>query len=109
MCKYTTDATDGPAPEVLQSLDELAREGARRMIAAALQLEADEYVERLRDARDAQGRALVVRNGRARERKVTVGAGTITIRAPRVDDGRPGPGLHQQDPAPLHAPLARRG
>ena len=90
MIKYTTDASDGPAPEVLQSLDELAREGARRMIAAALQLEADAYIERLRDARDAQGRALVVRNGRARERKVTVGAGTIAIRAPRVHDRRPG-------------------
>lgn len=77
MIKYTTDATDGPAPEVLQSLDELAREGARRMIAAALQLEADEYVERLRDARDEKGRALVVRNGRARERKVTVGDGAL--------------------------------
>jgi len=90
MIKYTTDASDGPAPEVLQSLDELAREGARRMIAAALQLEADEYVERLREARDEKGRALVVRNGRARERKVTVGAGTIAIRAPRVHDRRPG-------------------
>jgi transposase-like protein len=90
MYKYITDVGDGPAPEILQSLDELAREGARRMIAAALELEVDAYLEQLRDARDEKGRALVVRNGRARERKVTVGAGTIAIRAPRVHDRRPG-------------------
>lgn len=31
---------------------------------------------------------MVVRNGRAQPRKVTCGAGTLEIRAPRVDDGR---------------------
>ena len=89
MLEYTTDASDGPAPGIMQSLDELAREGARRMIAAALEAEVEEYIEQLRDARDEKGRALVVRNGRARQRKVTVGAGTIAIRAPRVNDRRP--------------------
>ncbi|HEY2484164.1 MAG TPA: IS256 family transposase, partial [Candidatus Binataceae bacterium] len=46
-------------------LDEIAREGARRMLMAALQAESADYVERHRDARDEQGHALVVRNGRA--------------------------------------------
>jgi transposase-like protein len=90
MFEYITDSTDGPAPEVSQSLDELARDGARRMIEAALQREVEQYLERLRGERDERGRALAVRNGRARERKVTVGAGTIAIRAPRVNDRRPG-------------------
>jgi transposase-like protein len=89
MYEYITDSTDGPAPEVAQSLDELAREGARRMIEAALQLEVEQYLDRLRGVREEQGHALAVRNGRARERKVTVGAGTIAIRAPRVHDRRP--------------------
>jgi putative transposase len=70
------------------ALDELARVGARRMIAAALRAEADEYVERLGDDLDEDGHRLVVRNGRARERKVTVGSGTIAVRAPRVNDKR---------------------
>jgi transposase-like protein len=70
------------------ALDELAREGARRMIAAALRAEADEYVERFSDEVDEDGHRLVVRNGRARERKVTVGSGTIPIKAPRVNDKR---------------------
>jgi len=89
MFEYTTDPADGPAPEILQSLDELAREGARRMIEVALRLEVDAYIERLRGERDERGCALVVRNGRARERKVTVGSGTMAIRAPRVNDRRP--------------------
>ena len=74
--------------EIAIALDELAREGARRMIAAALRAEADEYVERFSDELDEDGHRLVVRNGRGRERKVTIGAGTIPLRAPRVNDKR---------------------
>src|SRR5256885_5105178 len=74
--------------EIAVTLDELAREGARRMIAAALEAEVGEYVERFADERDEDGRRLVVRNGRARERRVTVGSGTVPVRAPRVNDKR---------------------
>ncbi len=70
------------------TLDELAREGARRLIAAALRAEADDYVERFAEERDEDGKRLVVRNGRARERRVTVGSGTVAVRAPRVNDKR---------------------
>jgi putative transposase len=69
--------------EITIALDELAREGARRMIAAALGAEADEYVERFSDEVDGHGHRLVVRDGSARERKVTIGSGTIPIKAPR--------------------------
>ena len=61
--------------EITIALDELAREGARRMIAAALRAEADAYVEQFSDEVDEDGHRLVVRNGRAKERKVTVGSG----------------------------------
>ena len=70
------------------SLDELAREGARRMIAAALEAEVDDYVGALAAERDEDGHRLVRRNGRAQERRVTVGSGTLALRAPRVDDRR---------------------
>ena len=46
------------------------------------------YIERLAEVRDADGRRLVVRNGQARERTVTCGAGTWQVRAPRVNDKR---------------------
>jgi putative transposase len=79
---------DEGSEEMRVTLDQPAREGARRMIAAALRAEADEHVEQFSDDVDEDGHRLVVRNGRARERKVTVGSGTIPVRAPRVNDKR---------------------
>src|SRR5215203_6418657 len=78
----------GEDNEVAVTLDDLAREGARRMIATALRAEVDEYVERFADERGEDGKRLVVRNGRARERSVTVGSGTVAIQAPRINDKR---------------------
>ena len=70
------------------TLDDLAREGARRMIAAALEAEVEEYIGAFVEEVDEDGKRLVVRNGRARERRVTVGSGTVPVRAPRVNDKR---------------------
>ena len=89
MDKNTTNAIEGQIPEVVCSLDELAREGARRMIAEALELEVDEYVTKLCHLRDENGHALVVRNGKARPRTVSVGSNPVVVEAPRVDDRRP--------------------
>jgi len=72
----------------LFELDEIALAGARRMLMAALKTEAADYVERHRDERDAAGRALVVHNGRSKGRKLTLGAGTVELKAPRVNDRR---------------------
>src|SRR4051812_30764304 len=81
----------GEDREVAVTLDELAREGARRMIAMALEAEVDDYVARFAEEVDVDGRRLVVRNGHARQRRVTVGSGTVRVRAPRVNDKRVGP------------------
>jgi hypothetical protein len=59
--------------EFAVSLDELAREGARRMIATALEAEVAEHIERLAGVRGEDGRRLVVRDGHARERRLAVG------------------------------------
>ena len=69
-------------------LDEIAREGARRMLLAALETEVAAYLEAHREERDDEGHALVVRNGKGRTRRVTLGAGTIAVSAPRVNDRR---------------------
>lgn len=58
------------------------------MIAAALEAEVDDYVSSLVEEVGEDGKRLVVRNGRARERRLTVGSGTVAIRAPRVNDKR---------------------
>ena len=78
-----------PEKEAL-TLDEIAREGARQMLVKALEAEVEGYVERHRALRDEKGHALVVRNGKARPRKVTLGSGTVQVRAPRVHDRRDG-------------------
>jgi len=77
-------------PEVNVTLDELARLGAQRMIKEALLVEVEEYVSRLSDVRDDRGHAQVVRNGYGKARRITVGSGTLEIRAPRVHDRREG-------------------
>jgi putative transposase len=77
--------------ELRMDLDELARQGARRMLAAALEAEVDDYLAAHAGERDGRGRRLVVRNGHARQRQVTTAAGSIPVRAPRVDDRRVDP------------------
>jgi len=71
-------------------LDALVREGARRMLLAALKVEVDDYIAEHADHRDAAGHALVVRNGVAEPRTVTTAAGELEIQAPRVHDRREG-------------------
>ena len=104
----TQERAQGSDPEVVTALDELAREGARRMILAALEVEVEDYRQQHREARDTCGHALVVRNGQARPRRVTVGAGTITVRAPRVNDRRCVEGVRQRFTSHILPPYLRR-
>src|SRR5258708_1532432 len=70
------------------TLDELAREGARRILVAALEREVAAYLEQHQGELDEQGHRLVVRNGKAQPRRVTLGAGTVQVQAPRGDKRR---------------------
>jgi putative transposase len=72
-------------------LDEIVRDGARQMLAAALRAEVAAYVEQFTDEVDEAGRRLVVRNGYHRPREVTTAAGTVPVRQPRVNDKRVDP------------------
>jgi putative transposase len=74
--------------EFAAGLDEIVREGARRMLAAALEAEVQEYLAAFADQVDELGRRLVVRNGHARPRPVTTAAGAVQVAAPRVNDRR---------------------
>ena len=74
--------------ELSTTLDELVAEGARRMLAAALEAEVDGYVSSFVHELDEEGHRLVVRNGHAVARTLVTGAGAIEVRAPRVDDRR---------------------
>jgi len=81
-------AEEAAVAELSAGLDELVAEGARRMLAAALEAEVEAYVESLAEERDGDGHRLVVRNGHAEPRSVDTGAGPIEVQAPRVNDRR---------------------
>ncbi len=104
MLRIMEEPSAGKGLELGSSLDDLAREGARRMLVSALDAEVTEYVERYRIERDEEGRALVVRNGKARPRKVTLGAGTVAVTAPRVNDRR----VREQFTSKILPPYMRR-
>ena len=84
----TPDVSSSDAEDGGSLLDEIVREGARQMLAAALQAEVAAYIEAHADQLDEDGRRLVVRNGYHGQRQVTTAAGAITVRAPRVNDKR---------------------
>jgi len=67
--------------ELSTTLGELVAEGARRMLAAALEAEVDAYICALSDERDEHGHRLVVRNGHAVARSLVTGADPIEVRA----------------------------
>ena len=80
-------AQDG-AVSVASLLDQIVRDGARQMLAAALQAEVAAYLEAHADQRDENGHRLVVGNGHHNAREVTTAAGAVPVRAPRVNDKR---------------------
>ena len=86
MLRVVTD--EDARAELRVGLDEIVREGARRMLAVALEAEVDDYVIAFADERDEKGRRLVTRNGHAEARSITTAAGGIEIEAPRVNDKR---------------------
>src|SRR5258708_3285537 len=69
-------------------LDEIVRDGARAMLAAALAAEVAAYVDAYAGEVDQDGYRLVVRNGYHGEREVLTAAGAVLVRAPRVNDKR---------------------
>jgi len=86
---------DGPRPQggagSAALIDELVREGARRMLAEALQAEVDAYIAQFTEERDETGWRLVVRNGTHQSREVLTSAGAVPVVAPRINDRRVDP------------------
>ena len=81
-----SSATGGSA--AWSVLDEVVRDAARQMLAAALRAEVAAYIDAHRGEVDEDGRRLVVRNGYHAEREVTTAAGAVRVRQPRVNDKR---------------------
>jgi transposase-like protein len=73
---------------LLLDLDEIARQGAKKMLAEALEAEVEDYLRGAKGERDDRGHALASRNGYANEREILCGAGAVKVKAPRVNDRR---------------------
>ena len=67
-------------------LTELAREGARRMLAQVLIAEADAFVALWKDVKLPDGRDRVVRHGHGPERAIQTGVGPVAVRRAKVRD-----------------------
>jgi transposase-like protein len=104
------DGSAAAAPLGSSLIDDLVREGARRMLAEALQAEVDAYCARFADERDENGRRLVVRNGYHEPREVTTCAGAVAVHAPRVNDKRivPETGERHRFSSSILPPWARK-
>jgi transposase-like protein len=103
MSKTTTYRHDAPVSDELDAevvafrrqfderspLDEIVREGARKMLQAAIDAEVDAFIETHQDRRDEQGRRLVVKNGSLPAREILTGAGAIEVQQGRVRDNSP--------------------
>jgi putative transposase len=94
MLSVVTD--EAARSELTMSLDELAREGARRMLAVALEAEVDAYIACFAELTDERGHRLVRRNGHAPARQLATGAGQVEVTRPRVDDRRVDPDTGQR-------------
>ena len=71
-------ADERTSAELGSSLDELVAEGARRMLAAALEAEVDAYVSGQIDEVDEHGKRMVVRNGHAEARQIVTGVSALS-------------------------------
>jgi len=84
----TSGDNDQPVTGESSLIDQIVREGARRMLAEALRAEGDAYIAAFTDERDGYGRRLVVRNGYHQPREVLTAAGAVDVTAVRVNDRR---------------------
>ena len=73
------DAIDDPPSE-------LAREGARRMLAQVLIAEADSFVAMWKDLKLPDGRDRIVRHGHGPHRAIQTGVGPVEVRRAKVRD-----------------------
>src|SRR4029450_13656404 len=87
---------DQARAELTLDLDELFREGARRMLAVALEAEVEAYIAGHAELVDEAGHRLVVRNGPPPPPTPPAGVAQVEVVRPRVDDRRVDPASGQR-------------
>jgi transposase-like protein len=82
--RYQVLAPTAPVPAPDDTLEQLVRQGAQRLLQQALAAEVDEFLGRLRYQRTGEFRGY--RNGHRPARTIGTGMGAVEIRQPRVSD-----------------------
>lgn len=77
-----------PEETVQDALTQVLREGARKMLAVALEAEVEAFLQGYAHLTNAQGHREVVRNGYLPEREIQTGIGAMEVKVPRVKDKR---------------------
>lgn len=80
-----------PATFIDDPITDILRQGARRLLTAALEAEIDTFLKQYKDMPDDNGCQRIVRNGYLPERKIQTGIGQVEVKAPRVRDRQPDP------------------
>jgi len=88
--KSTTDVITFPSDEARDMLTPILREGAQKMLATAIELEAQAWLQERATLLDENGRRLVVRNGHQPPRSIQTGVGDVELVRPRIHDRRIG-------------------
>ena len=107
MSQSTTEIRIVPLPNGQDVLTDLLRDGARRMLAQAVEAEVAAWIDARDHLKDAAGHRQVVRNGHLPGRAIQTGLGEIGLRQPRVHDRRPPTEREKFTPAVL-PPYLRR-
>lgn len=92
MINCTLQAVQQPSPESTDPLHDLIREGARQLIATAVNAELESMLKSYSHQRDSEGRRAVVRNGYLPQRSIQTGVGEVAVQVPKVRD-RNGSGI----------------
>jgi putative transposase len=96
-----------PLPESRDVLTAILRNGAREMLAKAVEAEIADWIDAHAHLKDSLGRRQVVRNGSHPERTILTGLGPIEVKQPRVQDRRPAELKEKFNPSVL-PPYLRR-
>lgn len=78
-----------PEPFVDDPLTELLRNGARKLLAEALEMEIELFLSQYKALTDENGKMRLVRNGYLPEREIQTGIGPIKVKAPRARVRKP--------------------
>lgn len=91
MAKDTVIDLKRPEPFIEDPITDILRQGARRLLTAALESEIETFLNQYKDISDNRGCRRVVRNGYLPEREIQTGIGQVSVRVPRIRDRSPGP------------------